>query len=73
MRQGMTPVELRSWLRGVCDSLNDDHGTGGQSELARRLGWDGSTVRRKLAGKVKISRSDELAIRAVTKEDRNVQ
>lgn len=59
----MTPADLRE----VRDSLNE-HGTGGQSKLARLLGWDSSTVRRKLAGKSKITKSDELAIeRAVQK------
>ncbi|WP_020476282.1 hypothetical protein [Zavarzinella formosa] len=65
----MTPAELRR----ICDSLNDERETGGQSELARQLGWDSSTIRRKLAGKSIITRSDALAIRAVTKEDRNVK
>ncbi len=50
----MTPDELRT----ICDSLNP----GGQSKLARKLGWDSSTVRRKLAGKSRITRADELAI-----------
>lgn len=54
----MTPAELRR----VCESLNDERGTGGQTRLARLLGWDSSTVRRKLAGKSKITRADELAI-----------
>ena len=57
MREGMTPADLRK----VCDSLNE-HGTGGQSKLARLLGWDSSTIRRKLRGASKITRSDELAI-----------
>lgn len=54
----MTPAELRA----ICDSLNDERGTGGQTRLARLLGWDASTVRRKLTGKTGITRSDELAI-----------
>ena len=57
----MTPGELRR----ICDSLNDERGTGGQTRLAELLEWDDSTVRRKLAGKSKITRSDELAIRHV--------
>jgi hypothetical protein len=56
----MTPEELRA----ICDSLNDERGTGGQTKLACLLCWDGSTVRRKLAGKSKITHSDELAIRS---------
>jgi hypothetical protein len=59
MRQGMTPEELRA----ICDSLNDDRGTGGQTKLARLLDWDASTIRRKLSGDTKITRADELAIR----------
>ncbi|SIO34438.1 hypothetical protein SAMN05444166_3949 [Singulisphaera sp. GP187] len=27
-------------LRAICDVLNDERGTGGQSKLARLLGWD---------------------------------
>jgi len=50
-------------LRAVCNSLNDERGTGGQSMLARLLYWDSSTIRRKLAGKSKITHSDELAIK----------
>ncbi len=59
VRQRMTPEELRA----VCDSLNDKRGTGGQTKLAGLLRWDGSTTRRKLAGRSKITHSDELAIR----------
>jgi DNA-binding transcriptional regulator YdaS (Cro superfamily) len=60
----MTPADLRA----ICDSLNDERGTGGQTKLARLLGWHHSTVWRKLNSKSKISRSDELAIgRAVEK------
>ena len=54
----MTPEQLRK----ICDSLNDERGVGGQTRLAELLGWDGSTVRRKLAGKTKFTRSDEMAI-----------
>jgi hypothetical protein len=53
----MTPDELRA----LCDSLNP----GGQSKLARLLGWHYSTLWRKLAGKSKITRTDELAMRRV--------
>ena len=54
----MTPSDLRS----VCNSLNDEHDTGGQSKLARLLGWDYSTLWRKLNGKSAITRPDELVI-----------
>jgi hypothetical protein len=56
----MTPAALRH----ICDSLNDERGTGGQTRLARLLGWNPSTIRRKLAGQSKITKADELAIRA---------
>jgi len=55
----MIPAELRS----LCDSLNDERGTGGQSKLARLLDWDYSTLWRKLTGKSPITESDALAIR----------
>jgi hypothetical protein len=55
----MTPANLRA----ICDSLNDEHGTGGQTKLARLLDWDYSTVWRKLNGKSPITQRDELAIR----------
>jgi hypothetical protein len=35
-------------LRAICDSLNDERGTSGQTKLARLLGWHHSTVWRKL-------------------------
>jgi hypothetical protein len=54
----MTPAYLRS----LCDSLNDERGTGGQTRLARLLEWDYSTVWRKLNGKSPITESDALAI-----------
>ena len=50
-------------LRAICNSLNDEHNTGGQSKLARLLGWHRSTIWRKLNGKSPITQSDELAIR----------
>ena len=53
----MTPTELRA----VCDSLNP----GGQTRLARLLGIHPTLMRKKLAGKVGISRVDELAIKHV--------
>jgi DNA-binding transcriptional regulator YdaS (Cro superfamily) len=57
----MTPSDLRA----ICDSLNEDRGTGGQSKLARMLGWNYSTLWRKLSGKSQITHSDELAIQRV--------
>ena len=54
-------------LRAICDSLNDERGTGGQRRLARLLGWHYSTLWRKLSGLSRITQSDELAIhQAVT-------
>jgi hypothetical protein len=50
-------------LRAICHSLNDERGMGGQTKLARVLGWHHSTVWRKLNGKSRITPSDELAIR----------
>jgi hypothetical protein len=55
----MTPAALRA----ITISLNDECGTGGQTKLARLLGWHHSTVWRKLNGKSPITQSDELAIR----------
>jgi DNA-binding transcriptional regulator YdaS (Cro superfamily) len=54
----MTSAELRA----ICDSLNDERGTGGQSKLARLLGWHHSTVWRKINGQSAITQSDALAI-----------
>jgi DNA-binding transcriptional regulator YdaS (Cro superfamily) len=54
----MTPPDLRA----ICDSLNDERGTGGQSMLARVIGWCNSTVWRKLTGKSRITEADALAI-----------
>ena len=58
----MTPGSLRS----LCDSLDDERGTGGQSKLARLLDWHPSTLWRKLNGKSRITQSDELAIAKAT-------
>ncbi len=59
----LTPADLRA----ICNSLNDERGTGGQTKLARLLGWHNSTLWRKLHGLSKITHSDELAIQqAVT-------
>ena len=49
-------------LRLITISLNDERGTGGQSKLARLLGWNYSTVWRKLNGMSRISHSDQLAV-----------
>ena len=54
----MTPEALPA----VCDSLSDERRTGGQTRLARLLGWDPSTIRRKLSGDTKITKADELAV-----------
>ncbi len=54
----MTPAALRA----ITISLNDERGTGGQSKLARLLGWHHSTVWRKLNGNSPITESDALAI-----------
>ena len=64
----MTPFTLRS-LRSLCDSLNDERGTGGQSKLARLLGWHHSTVWRRPSGKSRITKADELAIRKALEND----
>ena len=55
----MTPADRRV----ITLSLNDERGTGGQSKLARLLGWHYVTLWRKLNGKSPITHSDELAIR----------
>jgi len=62
----MTPADLRA----ICDSLDEERRTGGQSRLARLLGWQHSTVWRKLNGKSRITHSDELAIRSTTNPGR---
>jgi len=54
----MTPADLRV----ICDSLNDERGTGGQTKLARLLEWHYTTVWRKLTGRSPITESDTLAI-----------
>src|SRR5438270_506255 len=59
----MIPADLRA----ICDSLNDERGTGGRSRLARLLGWQHSTVWRKLNGKSPITESDALAIQKALK------
>jgi DNA-binding transcriptional regulator YdaS (Cro superfamily) len=64
----MAPADLRA----ICDSLNDERGTGGQTKLARLLGWHHSTVWRKINGKSPITESDALAIQRAVEmvEDR---
>ena len=57
----MTPADLRT----IYESLDDERGTDGQSKLARLLGWDYSTIWRKLNGKSPISQADALAIQKV--------
>jgi hypothetical protein len=52
----------RADLRAICDSLNDERGTGGQPRLARLCGWCHSTVWRKINGKSRIIQADEFAI-----------
>ena len=59
----------KSRLHSICNSLNDERGTGGQSRLARLLGWHHSTIWRKLNGKSKITSSDALAIIAATEAE----
>lgn len=56
----MTPTHLRK----ICDSLNDERGTGGQTKLAGLLEWEPRTIRNKLSGKSPITKSDALAIKA---------
>ena len=55
----MTPADLRA----ICNSLDDGRGTGGQSKLARLLGWHHTTVWRKLTGRSPITESDTLSIK----------
>jgi len=59
----MTPEELRAH----CDSLNDERGTGGQTRLADLLDMHPTLLRKKLAGKVKIRKVDELAVEEAIK------
>ena len=57
----MTPAQLRCY----CELFNDERGTGGQTQLAEKLGWSDRTMRRKLAGGTPIDRDEELAIRCL--------
>jgi hypothetical protein len=63
----MTPADLRA----VCGSLNDERGTGGQSKLARLLGWNHSTIWRKLNSQSNITTSDDLVIKKVLENTAN--
>ncbi len=61
----MTPADLRA----ICDFLNVERGTGGQTGLARLLGWHLSTVWRKLNDRSKITYADILVISTVMESD----
>jgi hypothetical protein len=50
----VTPAELRA----IYDSLNDERSSGGQSDLARLVGWNYSTLWRKLNGKSRITQCE---------------
>jgi hypothetical protein len=54
----MTPAHLRA----ITISLNDASRTGGQSKIARLLGWHHSTDWRKLDANSPITDSNALAI-----------
>ncbi len=58
MKDQLTPDDLRV----ICDSLNDERVNGGPAKLAQMLGWNHSTVWRKLHGKSPITKFDKLAI-----------
>lgn len=45
-------------LQKICEKI----GRGGQAKLAEWLGWEPSTVSRKVAGTSEITKSDALAI-----------
>jgi hypothetical protein len=57
----------------VCDSLNDECCSRGQSKLARRLSWHHITVWRKLSGISKISISNAWAIRKALEKRQDLQ
>jgi hypothetical protein len=58
-------------LLAICETLNDERATGGQSRFASLLGWHHSTDWRKLNGRSPITQADELAGRkAVVLESR---
>jgi hypothetical protein len=65
----MIPTDLRA----ICDSLNDQRGTGAQSRLARLLGWHHSTIWRKLNGKSRITKADQLAITQAASDRRSTK
>jgi hypothetical protein len=58
-------------MPSIRGSLNDERETGGQTRLAGLLRLDGSTIRRKLAGKSSIAHADELAIMKAVEGPRN--
>ena len=68
--KGVNSRMTRADLRAITISLNDERDTGGQSKLARLLGWHHSTVWRKLNGQSPITQSDEMAIRQAVLEPR---
>src|SRR5262245_42419362 len=70
-KRGKVLAKRRVKLRAICDSLNDERGTGGQSRLTRLLGWHHSTVWRKLNGKSPITESDALAIQKAVETAQN--
>jgi hypothetical protein len=47
----MTPAGMLA----MCETLNDEGGKGGQSKLACLLGWNHSTLWRKLNGKSQVT------------------
>ena len=57
-----------SGLEEAASRLDDRHGRGGKTRLARALGWDYSTLWRKLNGRSKITESDLLAAEAVVEK-----
>ncbi|WP_435018524.1 hypothetical protein TA3x_000498 [Tundrisphaera sp. TA3] len=57
----MTPTEN---LNEVATRLNDPHGRGGKTRLARLLKWDYSTLWRKLNGKSATTHADITAAKA---------
>ncbi len=62
VRRRVEPRITPAALRAICDSLNDERGTGGQTKLARLHEWHHSTVWRKLASQSAITEFDALAI-----------
>lgn len=52
----MTPADPQA----ICVSLNDEHGIGGQSKIARMPVWHHTTIWRKLNGRSRITESSAL-------------